>query len=91
MKLCKHIEEGIIGVRDMGDVKKALHMKYSWQLTTEDNQWTRFFKANYVKGKHLSSVTPRPMCSSFWKAICKVISEVYENFPNRIREGHALF
>lgn len=49
MNLCKLVEEGGIGVRDLGEVQKELHMKIVWRMFAKENLWTTFFKAKYVK------------------------------------------
>lgn len=82
------MKEGGIGVRDMGDIKKALHMKFAWRLLSKENLWTKFFKAKYAKGEHLTCAKPRLVGSRFWKAICKVIPKVYKHSYTCIREGN---
>lgn len=52
-KICKPVEEGGAGIRDMQNVKRAFHMMFSWRLLTVDNLWTRFFRVNYIKTDHL--------------------------------------
>lgn len=55
-------------------------MKFAWRLLSEDNLWTTFFRAKYVKGDRLICTLPSPKRSSFWEAIYKLIHVVYDNF-----------
>lgn len=75
----------------MGDIKKALHIKFAWRLISEDNLWAKFFKAKYMKDDHLTYAKPQLMGSRFWKAICKMIPEIYEHRYTQIREGNVSF
>lgn len=60
-------------MQDMGDIKKALHIKFSGRLLSKNNMWTQFFKTKYIKGDHLICSKPIPMGSAFKNAIHKVI------------------
>lgn len=35
--LCKPVDEGGIGMQEIGDIKKAMHMKFPWHLIFEEN------------------------------------------------------
>lgn len=42
-KICKPVEEGGPGVRDLGEVMKALDVNFIWRFHSEDNLWLNFF------------------------------------------------
>ncbi|KAF5444244.1 hypothetical protein F2P56_036732 [Juglans regia] len=46
---CKPVQEGEAGIRNIAETQKELHMKFAWKILTENSQWSRFFKAKYVK------------------------------------------
>lgn len=48
-KICILVEEGGLGVRDLSEAMKALHMKFVWRLQLEDNLWSNFAKQNTLK------------------------------------------
>lgn len=52
--LCKPIEEGEIGIRELEDIQTSLHMKYAWKVLTSQDIWASFFHAKYVGDKHVS-------------------------------------
>lgn len=64
-KICKLVEKERLGVRDLGEVMKALDMKFIWRLHSEDNLWLNFFKAKYVKGEHFTTIIQKQKGSSF--------------------------
>lgn len=39
-KVCKPIEEGGLGIRDLGEVKKALNVKLAWNLLHGSTLWS---------------------------------------------------
>lgn len=52
--ICKPVQEGGIGVRDLNDMQNALHIKFAWRLLSEDSLWSHFFMEKYVKQEHFS-------------------------------------
>ncbi|KAF5472484.1 hypothetical protein F2P56_009201 [Juglans regia] len=53
-RMCKPVQEGGVGIRNIAETQKALHMKFAWKILMENSQWSRFFKAKYVKSNHIS-------------------------------------
>lgn len=90
-KLRKPIEECGIGVKNLLEVKKSLHMKFAWLLLIVKILWTKFFRAKYVKFEHLSQLKSKPMDSHFWKSIYQVLHEVNENCGIKVCEGNIYF
>lgn len=78
-KLCKPVEGGGIGVKDIQEVQKAFFIEFAWRLLLVDNLWTKFFLAKYVQNRHICSINQPPVRSRFWKVILKVLRNVYEN------------
>lgn len=66
-------------------------MKFALRPLSDDNLWTSFIRAKYVKGDHLICSPLNTKGSSFCKAIYKVIHEMYKNCYTRIRDGKASF
>ncbi|XP_058722795.1 uncharacterized protein LOC131594631 [Vicia villosa] len=45
--VCKPKEMGGLGIRDVGEIKKALLLKWKWRILTEDKAiWSRFLESN---------------------------------------------
>ncbi|KAF5472990.1 hypothetical protein F2P56_009642 [Juglans regia] len=88
---CKPIYEGGLGIRDLVEVEKSLHMKFVWRMLTVDNLWTIFFKARYLKnGQHLREVNPNKG-SRFWRSIMRFVPEVLDYVRCKIKEGKSSF
>ncbi|KAG2705714.1 hypothetical protein I3760_05G069400 [Carya illinoinensis] len=88
--ICKPIQEGGIGIRDFGDIQKALHMKFTWKLLSGNSLWADFFRGKYVRGKHLSLVDSNKG-TRFWKAIGKSIPDILNNSQWLVRDGNISF
>lgn len=73
------MEEGGVGIQDVGEVRKVLHLKLAWRILSIDNLWSQFYKAKYIEQGHLVNTKSMPTESSLWKAILKLVLEVYEN------------
>ncbi|KAF5474793.1 hypothetical protein F2P56_006657 [Juglans regia] len=41
--ICTPTDEGGLGIRDFGDVQRALHMKLAWNLIKGNSLWAEFF------------------------------------------------
>lgn len=65
VNLCRPVEEDKIGVRDLSDIKRSLHIKISRRLLLKDNLWNAFFRAKYIKGDHLICTPPNTKVSIF--------------------------
>ncbi|XP_035541522.1 uncharacterized protein LOC118344586 [Juglans regia] len=88
--ICYPTEEGGLGIRDFGDVQRALHMKFAWHLLRGQSLWADFFKGKYVKGIHLSLLSPNKG-TLFWKAIVRCIPEVLNQSKWLVKEGNVSF
>lgn len=42
-KICKPTNEGGLGLRDLHEVQKSLHMKFAYRLLTTEGLWADFF------------------------------------------------
>ncbi|XP_058749655.1 uncharacterized protein LOC131622635 [Vicia villosa] len=50
--VCKTKENGGLGIRDVGEINKALLLKWKWRILTEDKAiWWRFIRYRYVEPK----------------------------------------
>ncbi|XP_058757953.1 uncharacterized protein LOC131631189 [Vicia villosa] len=50
--VCKSKDKGGLGIRDVGEINKALLLKWKWRILTEDKAiWSRFIKERYVEPK----------------------------------------
>ncbi|KAG2722809.1 hypothetical protein I3760_02G143800 [Carya illinoinensis] len=88
--ICKPIEEGGLGIRDFGDIQKALHWKLAWRLIKGQSLWADFFRGKYARGTHLSLVTPTKG-TRFWKSVASNIQEVLSNSKWSVRDGNISF
>ncbi|XP_040996793.1 uncharacterized protein LOC121242840 [Juglans microcarpa x Juglans regia] len=88
--ICTPTEEGGLGIRDFGDIQKALHMKFARRLIQVQSLWTDFFRGKYVQGNHLSLLNPNKG-TWFWKSIIRSIPEVLNNSKWMVREGNISF
>ncbi|XP_042964784.1 uncharacterized protein LOC122299013 [Carya illinoinensis] len=88
--MCCPEKEGGIGLRNLEDIKKSLHMKFSWKLLTEDNLWSWFFKSKYVKNSHISLLNPS-VGTSFWRMVIRCIPEILHLARWRVKEGNLSF
>ena len=46
--ICKPIKEGGLGLHNLEDMQKALHMRLAWNLIQGKSLWANFFKGKYV-------------------------------------------
>ncbi|KAF5446891.1 hypothetical protein F2P56_032487, partial [Juglans regia] len=88
--ICTPADEGGLGIRDFGDVQKALHMKLAWNLIQGKSLWAKFFGGKYVKGTHLLLLEPSKG-TRFWKSIVRSIPEVLNSSKWVVREGNISF
>lgn len=58
-KICKPTNEGGVGLRDLEEVQKSLHMKFAWKILkdvencAQKSLWAQFLRGKYVKEKHI--------------------------------------
>ena len=88
--ICKPVEEGGLGLRNLDDMQKALHMRFAWNLIQGKSLWARFFKEKYV-GSSPWSLLDTKKGTRFWKMIVKSIPNILNNSKWRIRDGNILF
>ncbi|XP_042956358.1 uncharacterized protein LOC122292186 [Carya illinoinensis] len=88
--ICRPIEESGLGIRDFGDIQKALHMKLAWRLVTGHSLWADFFRGKYVRGNHLSLLEPNKG-TRLWKSIVRSIPDVLNNSKWLVRDGNISF
>jgi hypothetical protein len=69
--VCRPLDEGGVGIRNIMDVYSSLQSKFSWKFLSEDTLWSRFFKAKYVKNQHFSLVDSSKG-SRIWKMLINV-------------------
>lgn len=82
--------EGGLGIRDFGDIQRALHMKLAWLFISGQSWWEDFFRRKYVRSNHLSILVPNKG-TRFWKSIVRSISNVLSNSKWFVHEGNILF
>ncbi|KAG6624967.1 hypothetical protein CIPAW_16G063000 [Carya illinoinensis] len=90
-KVCKPTSEGGLGVRDIKDVQKSLHMKLAFRLLTSNNLWADLFRAKYCRNDHVLAQKERPTNSRFWRSMMAIIPEVMENVKISVRGGNSSF
>ncbi|XP_042980090.1 uncharacterized protein LOC122310271 [Carya illinoinensis] len=88
--MCAPVKEGKIGIQNLDEIQKALHMKFAWRLLTTNSLWSRFFKAKYIKQNHVFVVNPNKG-SSFWKMVIRSIPDVIEHSKWKPRRGDISF
>lgn len=79
-----------MGFRNLQDVQKSLFMKFAWKLLTEDSLWSQFFKAKYIKDRHIS-LLPQGNGTRFWKKVHSCLPEVLNRSKWKSRQGNISF
>ncbi|XP_040990910.1 uncharacterized protein LOC121238132 [Juglans microcarpa x Juglans regia] len=69
------------------NVEVSLFMKFAWKLLTQNSIWVNFFKAKYVKERHISLIEASKG-SLLWKRIIAVLPKVLSNAKWKVRDGH---
>jgi hypothetical protein len=88
--VCRPVDEGGVGIRNIMDVYSSLQSKFAWKFLSEDTLWSRFFKAKYVKNQHFSLVDSSKG-SRFWKMLINSVSLVIDKFVWRVKDGNLSF
>lgn len=88
--VCKPVDEGGVGLRNIVDVYSSLQFKFAWRFISEDTLWSRFFKGKYVKHHHISLVDSSK-CSRFCKMLIKPVPLVVDKSIWRVKEGNLYF
>lgn len=70
---------GWLGLRDLKEVQRSLHMKFAYRLMTSKNLWTDFFRAKYLKNGHIMLNVGRSYDSRFWRSVISILLEVMDN------------
>ena len=84
------MKEGGLGLRSLGDIQKALHMRFAWSLFQGNSLWANFFKAKYV-GNRPWSLIGNNKGSRFWRMIANCIPLLLNNSKWKIKEGDLFF
>lgn len=66
--LCKPLNEGGVGFRDLNDIYKALKLKLCRTLLHSDGLWASFLKAKYCEGLPFDAAKPKTCMSRNWVA-----------------------
>lgn len=90
-KICKLTNEGGLGLRDLHEVQKSLHMKFAYRLLTTEGLWADFFKSKYLRDGHPLSYIPKATNLRMWRSIMKRVPEVMENVQILLRNGNSFF
>lgn len=90
-KVCKPTKEGGLGIRDLKEIQRSLHMKFAFRLLTASSLWAEFFKAKYVRNGHLMGHVGRHQGSKFWKSIKSNLPKVMDNSRVIVRGGNSSF
>ncbi|XP_042978817.1 uncharacterized protein LOC122309401 [Carya illinoinensis] len=89
-QLCLLTSEGGMGFRNLQDVQKTLFMKFAWKLLMEDSLWSQFFKAKYMRDRHVS-LLPQGKGTRFWKKVHLCLPEVLSKSKWKLRRENASF
>ncbi|VFQ69646.1 unnamed protein product [Cuscuta campestris] len=83
-KICRPVQEGGLGVRDLNEIQQALSLKLLWKFTNIDNLWSSYMKAKYINNR--ANIKANLPDSPNWKRICKAYTyldeEVRDYFLN---------
>lgn len=88
--LCKPIDDGGVGIRDLSDVIYSFQMKFVWRLMTVNDLKTSFFKAIYLRSDHFATSMSNKVGLGCGKPL-KEITNVYENVYVKLQNGHTFF
>ncbi|XP_042974708.1 uncharacterized protein LOC122306346 [Carya illinoinensis] len=90
-QICKPMEEGGIGIRDLVEVQQSLFMKFGWKLVTGVSLWADFFREKYLHRDHVYNVMTKNKGSRFWKGIMEVMLRIFQNSQWLIGAGNINF
>ncbi|KAJ4776676.1 RNA-directed DNA polymerase (reverse transcriptase)-related family protein [Rhynchospora pubera] len=69
-KVCKPVEEGGLGVKDLSHFGEALFLKLVWAVASqEDKLWVQVCKAKYCPRVGFWKANPSSHCSKLWRDI----------------------
>lgn len=68
--MCKLVEEEGLGLCNLDEMQKALHMKFVWNLIQGKSLWAQFFKGKYVGSKPWTLLDSHKG-TRFWKMLVK--------------------
>ncbi|XP_035540358.1 uncharacterized protein LOC118344262 [Juglans regia] len=90
-RICVPTKDGGLGMKDLKEVQKSLHMKFAFRILSSNNLWSDFFRAKYIRHSHFSTYKVKPTDSRFWRSLVKVLPEVMDNVKVLVRGGNASF
>ncbi|XP_042964506.1 uncharacterized protein LOC122298703 [Carya illinoinensis] len=90
-QMCKPVEEGGIGIRDLVEVQQSLFMKFGWKLVTGVSLWADFFREKYLRRDHVYNLMSKNKGSRFWKGIMEVMPRILLNSKWLIGAGNINF
>lgn len=89
--LCKPLNEGGVGFRDLNDIYKALKFKLCWTLLHSDGLWASFLKAKYCEGLSFDAAKPKTCMSRNWQELLHVRSEFHDKIQFMLGAGNSGF
>jgi hypothetical protein len=88
--ICKPIEHGGLGVRDLQTVNKSLIMQSAWNIVTNKNPFlSNVLKAKYYSNESFWNATYHGPRSIFWSSILQVRDELTINSIYQIHAGNS--
>ncbi|XP_042958094.1 uncharacterized protein LOC122293629 [Carya illinoinensis] len=89
--ICKPVEEGGLGVRDLMEVQESLFMKFGWKLLKGDSLWAEFFKKKYIGQDHVYKAIQVQKGTRFWKGVAELMPRVIKNSKWLVGNGNVNF
>ncbi|KAG2411275.1 hypothetical protein I3760_Q015100 [Carya illinoinensis] len=89
--ICKPVEEGGLGVRDLMEVQESLFMKFGWKLLKGDSLWAEFFKKKYIGQDHVYKAIQVQKGTRFWKGVAELMPRVIKNLKWLVGNGNVNF
>ncbi|XP_042946137.1 uncharacterized protein LOC122279516 [Carya illinoinensis] len=89
-ELCRPVLEGGIGLRNLLEAQRSLHMKFVWNLFQGKSVWSKFLVAKYVGNNHISCVDSSKGSKS-WKMLLDNMAAVKKFSKWRVKECNISF
>ncbi|XP_043725893.1 uncharacterized protein LOC122672496 [Telopea speciosissima] len=90
-KACRPIKEGGLALRTLGDLSLSMRIKGIWRTLSENSLWSSFFKANFLKGNHITFANSNTMDSISWRKALEHKDFMLSNSRWLVEQGEVLF
>lgn len=88
-KICRPIEEGGLGIKDLACFNEALLLKYLWKLASGcDTQWSALIRAKYIPRSLLWQSERTYNCTIFWRSLMNLRDKLKSRLQWKLAGGN---